>query len=276
MESTSSNDNEHKPKKKSRFIPGYVDFPAGEFNPLIEKCFGHRLANSYLEELVFDDIFPLYQQFLTMTKKGWAITTRDSFIEKNPPLLELKSDLRPIKKYLSKSTKKHFSFDFRVSSDFFEVLLNLSYSKEEIIKMSDMGVKRRYLSEGILNFATAYHYWCLSNIANGKRIGCVGYCRNGNPNVYGDFFELDTMQQFIPAYDKLKAYSFSERDFLINDSEEEVGDRLVNLLSDFRREYKTSNLHVLVKMAKQIKEYGKRLEWNPSEFFKNVGWKYIV
>lgn len=186
-------------------------------------------------------------------------------------MLESRLSLRPIKEYLSRSSKEHFPLKFNIYFPPFEALLSLSYSKKEIMKLRKEEVKNKYLLRGIFDFATAYYYWCLSNIVDGRRIGCIGYCKNRKPNINGDFYEFDTMQKFIPSYDEMKAFSFSERDFLINASKEEVGDRLVDILSDFKIEMERNNFSVLARMTKQIKEYGKKLEWNPTEFFRQVG-----
>ena len=261
---------EHAPERK-RKIPCYANFPTGEFSSLIKKCFGYTLNMYDLDDLIFSRIFPLYHQFLHAINKEGAVIAKNSYNERNPPLLESRLSLRPIKEYLSRSSKEHFPIKFNVFFPAFEAMLNLSYSEEEIKKLRERKIKNRYLSKGIFDFASAYHYWCLSNIIDGRRIGVVNYCKNGEPNIDGDFYEFDNIQEFIPTYDEKKAFSFSERDFLINASQEEVGDRLVDILSDFKTEMGRNNPSVLAKIARQIKEYGKRLEWNPTEFFKQVG-----
>ena len=262
---------ENEPEEKSNSILCYADFPAGEFSPLVKECFEHRLNLDNLSSFIFDKIFPMYHQFLQMINKGYVVIAKNSREEKKPPILEEISSLKPFKEYLSRSSKEHFPMRLRIYPKPFEALLSLSYSEKEIMKFRKKGVKKMYLLDGIFDFATAYSYWCLSNIVEGRRIGVVAYCKNGEPNINGDFCEFNTMQRFIPSYDRMKAFSFSERDFLMNASREEIGDRLVDILSDFGQEVKKKdNSFVLAKMAKQIKEYGKRLEWNPAEFFKSI------
>jgi hypothetical protein len=264
-------DNEHKPRMKEKCIPCYADFPAGEFSPLVKECFERTLNLNNLDSFVFDKVFPIYHQFLHMINQGYAVIAKNSGEEKSPPLLESISSLKPTREYLERSSEEHLPMQLKIYPQPFEVLLNLSYPEKEIINFRKKGVKNRYLLEGIFDFATAYSYWCLSNIIEGKRIGVVEYCKNGEPNINGDFYEFDMMQRFFPSYNRMKAFSFSERDFLINASRKEIGDRLVDILSDFGQEVKKkNNSFVLARMTKQIKEYGKRLEWNPAEFFKNI------
>lgn len=266
-----------------RNIFGDIFFPADEFNPLIKKCLDCNLKNSYIDDLLFSRLFSSYGQFLNMTNKGYTVIGKTYREEENPPMLERRESLRPIKDYLERTSRKYFIIGLETGSDVFETLLNLSYSKEKIAEFKKRGVRNKNLLEGIFDFAIAYYYWCLSSVADGRRIGIVNSIKNNQPvidkrfykeripDIHGDFYEFDMMQRLIPSYNRMKAFSFSERDFLINASDEEVGNRLVEILSDFKQECnKENNPYVLAKMAKQIKEYGIKLEWDPSEFFKNA------
>lgn len=68
----------HGPGETEKNIPCYVDFPAGEFSPLIKKCFEHTLSSYDLEDLIFSKVFPLYHQFLQMIYRGYIVTAKTS------------------------------------------------------------------------------------------------------------------------------------------------------------------------------------------------------
>ncbi len=285
MEESSSQPNQPKSEKK-KIVSCLSDFPLGEFNPLIKRCYNHSIRDyEELSDLIFDKMFPLYKQFLGVLNKSYAIVAKNSYREENPPILESRASLRPIKGYLSRSMKRHVPWDFGIYVPYFKSILSACFSEEEIAKFTDKKVKKRYLLWGMFEEAKAYFHWCLSKIADGRRIGAVAYqvnkkpvrfngdCRIRIPDINGDFYEFETLQRFIPNYDSLKAYSFSERDFLTNAPKQEIGSRLVDMLSDFKQEYGKRNLRLLASMARQINEYGKRLEWNPQEFFEHVGYK---
>jgi len=79
------------------------------------------------------------------------------------------------------------------------------------------------------------------------------------------------MQKFIPNYDKKKAFSIDEDDFLHNVPKEEIGERLTDMISDFHKELNTDGKKsVLLRMLKRIKKYSDRLSWDPTDWLRKT------
>ncbi len=243
--------------------------PVDFFNFLLKECFGKDLIKEEdYKNLITSIIYPLYYQFANITSLGGIILIKGMFPEKEPLMLASEESLQVWKEYL-KTSKREKEFEFGVSHDIFRRMVGISYHGYEIMEFDEKGITDEEILNKITENALAYYYCCLSQINQGKRIGYVGYKR-GKPDLEGKFTELD-MQEFIPNYDNKKTFSIDENDFLDNMSEEEAGERLVDMISDFHEELNThKRTSVLTKMLKQIGKYSSKVGWDSSEWLKKT------
>jgi hypothetical protein len=248
--------------------------PPGVFNPLFKKCFGDdsefsETSSIESDKRLFDPMFPLYQNFSMVMREIGPITAKGVSYEENPSQLYSRSSLIPYKKMMDQRIKNIY-VPFFSTHPALETIKKIVYSGAELEKLASEKIGDEELFSRIFDDAKANYYWTLLKISQGKRIGFYRTI-NATPDDAWAFYEFPDMQEFIPQYDKLKALSPEEVDFLRNASREEIGDRFVDMLSDFRSSYLEGREDdTLVRMIMQIQQYSERLEWDPTHFFRDL------
>jgi hypothetical protein len=251
---------------EKRKVMESVEIPLDIFEPLIKECFNEYLSPDNAEQLVLNHIYPLYKDFNMYLKHDSAVIARGLFPSKDDSCLISIDSLIP---YTNVIKASELSIEVRLTkwNGKYHCLLNIFYDESDMEQFQKEKYPESKILSEITEKALAYYYWCLLNISNGKRIGLVAH-NEKQPDITGKFMEL-MMDLHFPLYDKKKAYSFEVDDYLRNASEAEIGDRLVDMISDFKEEYKMhGNTSVLTQMQIQIEKFGKRLKWDSSKFFK--------
>lgn len=257
-------------EQHKRYIKTIIEFPSSILSPLVKICFGEDVEEEHCYKKIISTIFPLYYQFENITGLGNIVLAKD-MLNKDVNMLSSAYSLKDYRTEIENSLENKSLF-FKVSDKILSIMMSVSYHRWEIMEFEEQGITDEEILFDISENSFAYYYWCLSRISEGKRIGRIGY-KNRLPDLEGDFNELD-MQKFIPKYDEKKSFSFEEKDVLCNASDEEIQERFLEMMGDFKKAIKNKeNENVLLKMSKQIEMYSSKLKWDPDKFFKNIGWK---
>jgi hypothetical protein len=245
-------------------VEGSVDIPIDFFKPLVEKCIGYMPEEEY--KTLLEKFFPMYYIFKNETRLGRAIVARGMF-DDDFSLLTSSSSLMPFKTFL-RTGHDIKTIEYWLSYNFFNPLKNTSFSSMDLMNFEKSGVTDREILGFISEDSKAYFYWCMLNINNGKRIGKVPN-RKGIPEI-DNFYELD-MQEFFPHYNELKAYSVDLGDFLRNAPKEELEERLLDLISDFKKDVKNRpEISHLASLLYQIGAYAYHLNWSPEDYINSL------
>lgn len=251
-----------------RVINTKFRMPVSMLNPLVEKCFGDCSPESYAS--LITSLVPLYNQFKVVTDLGGVITTKTMFNDKTSDNLTSDISLRLYRKHL-KLSKENNPCELELDYGSFSRTKSSLYHRYEMIEFEEKGVSEEEILKRIIEKSKAYSYWCMLRISEEKRIGVSN--KGGIMDTKGNFHELN-MQQFFPNYDRLKAFSIDEDDFLYNAEEKEIRERFEEYILDFRDAIKNKKSEFILKRSSdQIKKYAAALKANAEEIFSNLGWK---